>query len=165
MAGVFVALAQRPQFGESDRKPGPAMPQESIVFTVFVVFTGAAVLATLALYARQSLLVAYIALGALLGPWGLGLVGDAALVRDTAEFGIVFLLFLLGLNLQPQELLRMVRKTTQVTLLSSLLFAALGYGVAIAFGYTQLEALLIGGATTFSSTIIGLKLLPSAWAR
>ncbi|MFM1891022.1 MAG: hypothetical protein RLZ44_99 [Pseudomonadota bacterium] len=137
------------------------MPQESIVFTVFVVFTGAAVLATLALYARQSLLVAYIALGALLGPWGLGLVGDAALVRDTAEFGIVFLLFLLGLNLQPQELLRMVRKTTQVTLLSSLLFAALGYGVAIAFGYTQLEALLIGGATTFSSTIIGLKLLPT----
>lgn len=137
------------------------MPQESIVFTVFVVFTGAAVLATLALYARQSLLVAYIALGALLGPWGLGLVGDAALVGEIAEFGIVFLLFLLGLNLQPQELLRMVRKTTQVTLLSSLAFALAGYAVASAFAYTQFEALLVGGAMSFSSTIIGLKLLPT----
>ena len=137
------------------------MQQESIVFTVFVVFTGAAVLATLALFARQSLLVAYIALGVLLGPWGLSLVSDASLVRDTAEFGIVFLLFLLGLNLQPQELWRMVRKTTQVTLLSSLVFAVVGYGIALGFGYTPLEALLIGGAMTFSSTIIGLKLLPT----
>ncbi len=137
------------------------LQQESIVFTVFLVFTGAAVLATFALYARQSLLVAYIALGALLGPWGLGFVADAALVRAMSEFGIVFLLFLLGLNLHPQELLRMVRKTTQVTLLSSFVFALSGYTIALGFGFTQLEALLIGGVMTFSSTIIGLKLLPT----
>jgi Kef-type K+ transport system membrane component KefB len=137
------------------------MQQDAIVFTVFVIFSGAAVLATLALYARQSLLVAYIALGVLLGPWGLGVVSDAALVSDIASFGIVFLLFLLGLNLQPQELLRMVRKTTLVTLASSLLFAGVGYTVAIGFGFAQLDALLVGAAMTFSSTIIGLKLLPT----
>lgn len=44
------------------------MPHDPIVATFFLVFTGAVVLATLALAARQSLLVAYIALGALLGP-------------------------------------------------------------------------------------------------
>jgi Kef-type K+ transport system membrane component KefB len=137
------------------------MPHDSIVFTVFLVFTGAAALATLALFARQSLLVAYIALGVLLGPWGLALVPDSALVGNIAEFGIVFLLFLLGLNLQPQELWRMVRKTTQVTLLSSLAFAFLGYAIAAAFGFSPLEALLIGAAATFSSTIVGLKLLPT----
>ncbi|MEJ2575920.1 MAG: cation:proton antiporter, partial [Gammaproteobacteria bacterium] len=82
------------------------MAHDPIVFTVFLVFTGAALLASLALYARQSLLVAYIVLGVLLGPWGLGLVPDEPLMRDLAEFGITFLLFLLGLNLQPQELLR-----------------------------------------------------------
>ena len=137
------------------------MEQGSIVFTVFLVFTGAALFATLALYARQSLLVAYILLGVLLGPWGLGFVDDAELIRDISEFGIIFLLFLLGLNLQPQELVRMVRKTTLVTLISSLLFALIGYLVAIAFGFSQMEALLIGGAATFSSTIVGLKLLPT----
>ena len=42
----------------------------NIFYTVFLIFVGAAVLSTLVLYTRQSLLVAYILLGAMLGPWG-----------------------------------------------------------------------------------------------
>ena len=137
------------------------MQQDPIVFTVFLVFTGAAVFATLALFARQSLLVAYIVLGALFGPSALGLVSDPELIRSISEFGIMFLLFLLGLNLQPQELIRMVRKTTQVTVLSSLAFFVTGFAVSVAFGFGTIEALLVGGAATFSSTIVGLKLLPT----
>lgn len=137
------------------------MDQDPIVFTVFLVFTGAALFATLALYARQSLLVAYILLGVLLGPSGLQLVNDPDLIRGLSKFGIMFLLFLLGLNLQPQELVRMVRKTTVVTVLSSILFALVGYLVAYGFGFTHVESILIGGTATFSSTIIGLKLLPT----
>lgn len=137
------------------------MDTHSIGFTIFLVFSGAALFATLALFARQSLLVAYILLGILLGPWGLGLVNDPDQIREISEFGIMFLLFLLGLNLQPQDLLHMVRKTTVVTLLSSVIFATTGFGIAIAFGFGWLESLLVGGAATFSSTIIGLKLLPT----
>lgn len=137
------------------------MQQEPIVFTIFLVFTGAAVFATLALFARQSLLVAYIALGVILGPSMLGLVTDPDLIRSISEFGIMFLLFLLGLNLQPQELIRMVAKTTQVTLLSSLAFFGLAFLVTYAFGFGIVESLLVGGAATFSSTIVGLKLLPT----
>ena len=137
------------------------MTHDPIVFTIFLVFTGAAVLATLSLYARQSLLVAYIALGVLLGPWGLGLTGEPETVTQISHIGIVFLLFLLGLNLQPQDLMRTVRNTTTVTLASSVVFAAIGAGVAWWFGFGPTESLLIGGAMTFSSTIIGLKLLPT----
>ena len=137
------------------------MTHDPIVFTIFLVFTGAAVLATLSLYARQSLLVAYIALGVLLGPWGLGLTGEPETVTQISHIGIVFLLFLLGLNLQPQDLIRTVRNTTTVTLASSVVFAAIGAGVAWWFGFGPTESLLIGGAMTFSSTIIGLKLLPT----
>jgi Kef-type K+ transport system membrane component KefB len=137
------------------------VPHDPIVFTFFLVFTGAAVLATLALFARQSLLVAYIALGALLGPWGLGLVEDAAVVSDVSNTGIMFLLFLLGLDLHPQDLIRSLRRTLHVTLVSSLVFAAAGIAIGLATGFTRLEALVLGGAMTFSSTIIGLKLLPT----
>jgi len=42
-----------------------------------------------------------------------------------------------------------------------LLFAVIGYAIAVGFGFSHMEALLIGGAATFSSTIIGLKLLPT----
>lgn len=138
------------------------MPDGSVVFTVFLIFTGAAVVATLALFARQSLLVAYVLLGVLLGPSALGLVSDPEVVRELSHFGIMFLLFLLGLNLNPRDLLQMVRKTTAVTVVSSLVFATLGGAIALAFGFALFDAVVVGIATTFSSTIIGLKLLPTS---
>ena len=67
-----------------------------MMFSIFLIFTGAAVLATVALYARQSLLMAYILLGAIVGPAGFGMVDDPRLIEDIAPVGIIFLLFLLA---------------------------------------------------------------------
>jgi Kef-type K+ transport system membrane component KefB len=135
--------------------------QQDIVFTIFLIFTGAAVLATVALYARQALLVAYILLGLLLGPSVLGLVNDPDLIGEIAHIGIIFLLFLMGLELNPREFLLLMRKTIIVTLASSLVFWCSGTLLALLFGYSFREALLIGSVMIFSSTIIGLKLLPT----
>ncbi len=135
--------------------------QSPIFLTLFLIFSGAAVLATAALLVRQALLISYIVLGALFGPWGLHLIDDPETVKEIAHIGIIFLLFLLGLDLQPKELLGMVRKTTLVTLISSLIFAFIGAVLAFSFGFDPIECLVIGGAVTFSSTIIGLKLLPT----
>ena len=137
------------------------MTQNPIVFTFFLVFTGAAILATAALAARQSLLVAYIGLGILFGPWGLNLVADAALVSESARVGIMFLLFLLGLDLTPQDLARTLRHTTLVTVGSAVVLAIVGGAIGLLVGFTPLESLVIGAALGFSSTIIGLKLLPT----
>jgi len=135
--------------------------QQDIVFTIFLIFTGAAVLATIALYARQALLVAYILLGILLGPSALGLVSDPDLIGEIAHIGIMFLLFLMGLELNPREFVLLMRKTIIVTLASSLVFWSTGTLLALLFGYPFGEALLIGSVMIFSSTIIGLKLLPT----
>lgn len=137
------------------------MHTDPIIFYIFVIFTGSAILATLALYARQALLVAYIFLGIIVGPSGFAMVSDTSLISSIADIGIIFLLFLLGLNLQPQDLLQMLRKTTVLTLLSSLAFALLGMGCALLFNFNMIDSLLIGAAAMFSSTIIGLKLLPT----
>ncbi len=137
------------------------MQSDVIVFSIFLIFTGAAVFAGAALYLRQSMLVAYIALGTLAGPWGIGLVTDATTIQGIGHVGIIFLLYLLGLNLHPQKLLQMLREATRVTLLSSLAFAVVGYLIALAFGFSTVECILIGAAMMFSSTIIGLKLLPT----
>ena len=137
------------------------MHGESILFTLFLIFTGASIVAGLALFARQSMLVAYIALGALVGPWGLGLVEDATTAQGIGEVGIIFLLYLLGLNLHPLKLVRMMREATLVTLWSSLGFAAAGTAAALALGFRAHEALVMGALSVFSSTIIGLKLLPT----
>lgn len=132
-----------------------------MIFTFFLIFSGAALAATLALYARQALLVAYILLGIVLGPSVSGVVSDPQLIKDIAHIGIIFLLFLMGLDLQPQELLRMIGKSSAITLLSSLAFAAGGMAVALAWQFALVDAIVIAMAMTFSSTIVGLKLLPT----
>jgi Kef-type K+ transport system membrane component KefB len=137
------------------------MDASSITFSFFLIFTGAAVLASIALYTRQPLIIAYIVLGAALGPHGLHLVTDVKLLAEIAHVGIIFLLFLLGLDMQPQALWATLRKSTLVAFVSSVLFLLTGYVVAILFGFNNFDALVIGAAMMFSSTIIGIKLLPT----
>ena len=137
------------------------MYSESILFSIFLIFGGAALLATVALYLRQAMLVAYLAIGAILGPWGLGLVADADLISDIARIGIIFLLFLLGLNLSPQKLFELLRETTLVTVFCTLIFGGIAGGIALAFGLGGVDSLIIGVCASFSSTIVGLKLLPT----
>ena len=137
------------------------MAETSIVYILFLIFSGAAILATLALGLRQSLIIAYIALGLLVGPWGFNLISDLGLIQNIANVGIVFLLFLLGLHLQPQQLIRLAGETVLVTGLSSLVILVLGFGYGLLFGYSRIEALIIGSSLMFSSTIIGLKLIPT----
>ncbi|WP_281647206.1 cation:proton antiporter [Parendozoicomonas sp. Alg238-R29] len=137
------------------------MDSGSLFYSFFLIFTGAAILATVALATRQPLIVAYIVLGGIFGPSGLELVTDTSLLSDISHAGIIFLLFLLGLDMQPSHLMHMLRKTATVGLFSSLVFALMGYGCAQAFGFTDTESLVIGGTMMFSSTIIGIKLLPT----
>lgn len=134
---------------------------QSIVFPLFLIFVGAALFATLALFARQSLIIGYILLGALLGPWGAGWVTDTRLIANLSEVGIIFLLFLLGLNLTPQKLWLLLKQTLLVTLLTSAVFGLAGGAIALAFGFTTGESALVGVAAMFSSTIVGIKLLPT----
>jgi Kef-type K+ transport system membrane component KefB len=134
---------------------------QNVVHIFFLIFTGGAFAASIALFGKQPLLVAYIALGALLGPYGLQWVTDVDLIAQIASIGIVFLLFLLGLDMQPQALLRVLRQVAHITLISSLLFALAGFSVAHIFNYSLTECLIIGASMMFSSTIIGIKLLPT----
>lgn len=137
------------------------MTDHGVIFSIFLIFSGATLLATLALFIRQSMLLAYILVGILAGPWGLHLVTDVKLIGQISEVGIIFLLFLLGMNLEPQDLARLFRKTTVVTLVSSALFFGAGFSLSLAFGLNATDSSVIGICMMFSSTIIGLKLLPT----
>lgn len=133
----------------------------SIIHSLYLIFAGAALAATLALYMRQALIIGYIMLGIALGPWGAGWVDDTRLISNLAEVGIIFLLFLLGLHLTPQKLYQLLKQTLLVTLMTSVIFGLSGWSLALAFGFGQAESLLVGTAAMFSSTIMGIKLLPT----
>lgn len=137
------------------------MESDPLVFSFFLIFTTAAILATVALFTRQPLIVAYIVVGAILGPSGLSLVSDPELIRGISTIGIIFLLFLLGLDMQPAKLLSMLKEATLVGISSSILFALFGFVVSSLFGFSFHECVIIGITMMFSSTIIGIKLLPT----
>jgi Kef-type K+ transport system membrane component KefB len=128
------------------------MDSSAITFSFFLIFSGAALFATLALYTRQPLIIAYIALGACIGPFGASLVTGTKLLGDIGHVGIIFLLFLLGLDMQPQALWATLRKSTVVAIFSSCIFMGMGYAVALLFGFSQVDSLIIGAAMMFSST-------------
>ena len=88
-------------------------------------------------------------------------MNDAYLIKQIGDIGIIFLLFLLGLHLDPQNLWQMLKKATWVAIPSSFCFAVVGFLIADYFGFARQEAIVIGLSMMFSSTIIGLKLLPT----
>ncbi|ODS24720.1 sodium:proton antiporter [Candidatus Endobugula sertula] len=137
------------------------MEENSLLQSFFLIFSGSAIIATIALYTRQPLLVAYIVLGAVFGPYGLKLMTNVDLISDISHIGIIFLLFLLGLDMQPKALASVIKQVTPVALFSSGLFAICGYGIGVIFHYSSIECMVIGMAMMFSSTIIGIKLLPT----
>jgi Kef-type K+ transport system membrane component KefB len=137
------------------------MGSDQFVFSFFLIFTSTAVLATVALYTRQPLIITYIVTGMILGPSGMAFIDNPELISSIAKFGIIFLLFLLGLDMQPAKLINTLKSSMLVGIGSSILFFILGFIIATLFGYTQVETIIIGLAMMFSSTIIGIKLLPT----
>ena len=134
---------------------------EGAATSIAIVFIGAALLGALSLYARQPLLIVYILLGMIIGPHGLGIIANAELLQEIGEFGIMFLLFIVGLDLPPNRLKRMFGSSVMVAVLSTAIFFVLGFLVMTAFGFGRSEAVVVGIASGFSSTLIGIKLLPT----
>jgi len=129
--------------------------------TFFLIFAGSAISASLALYFRQPLLVVYMMVGAVLGPYGIHWIKYVQVVTELSHIGILFLLFLLGLEMKPSKLWVVLKEAMVVWLVSSVVFAASGYLLGMALGFGSRESVVLGMGTMFSSTIIGIKLLPT----
>ena len=99
----------------------------------------------------------YLLAGIAIGPWGLKLVGQVEDVRAFAELGVVFLLFVIGLELEPRRLWSMRTRLLGLGLsqvLGSVILIAL---VALAFGVDFRVALVAGMALSLSSTALALQ--------
>jgi monovalent cation:proton antiporter-2 (CPA2) family protein len=101
----------------------------------------------------------YLAAGIAIGPFGLGLVGDAEHILHFAELGVVFLLFVIGLELQPSRLWVLRRMMFGLGGSQVLLTAALLAGLASLAGLSPAASVLIGLILAPSSTPFVLQLL------
>lgn len=119
----------------------------------------AAIGGVLAQLLRQPLIVAFIVVGILLGPSGVGMVTYSSEIELFARLGIALLLFVVGLKLD----LHVIRTVGPVALASGLgqvIFTSImGYLIALLLGMSHVSAMYVAVALTFSSTIIIVKLL------
>jgi len=130
------------------------------VFTeMAVLLLFAAAVGALGVRLRQPLIVAFIAVGILVGPSVLGWVSANDQVDLLAKFGITLLLFVVGLKLDL-HIIRAMGPVALATGLGQVIFTSVvGYLIGSAFGMTPVTALYVAVALTFSSTIIIVKLL------
>jgi len=104
-------------------------------------------------------IVGYLATGLLLGPHALGLVSDSAQTHHLAEFGVVFLMFSIGLEFSLPKLRVMRREVFGLGLAQVAATVALGVGLALLLGGSWQAGLVLGGVAAMSSTAIVSKLL------
>ncbi|ELR66818.1 Glutathione-regulated potassium-efflux system protein KefB [Photobacterium marinum] len=132
-----------------------------LIFELCTIVISAAVLGTLFLYARQPIILAYIASGMLIGPSGLAWIRSSEDITQIGNLGVILLLFLIGLNLQPKKLISLFKESAFITLGTCCFFFTGTLIFALAIQLPLIDALIIAAALMFSSTVIGLKLIPT----
>lgn len=131
----------------------------NFLFNAFVFLSAACLVVPLASRFKLGSVLGYLAAGVLIGPYGLGLIGNAEQIMEFAEFGVVMMLFVIGLELEPATLWRMRKQMIglgglQVSM-TALAFMILG----MALGYDWRMSLAAGMALALSSTAIVLQML------
>ena len=125
-----------------------------------VIYLSAAVIAVpLSKFLGLGSIIGYLAAGIAIGPWGLGLVTQVDDILRFAEFGVVLMLFLVGLELEPRRLWSMRRPIFGFGLAQVLGCAVLMTALAMAFGVGWRVALVASLGLALSSTAIALQVM------
>jgi monovalent cation:proton antiporter-2 (CPA2) family protein len=109
--------------------------------------------------ARLSSILGYVAAGLVIGPWGLQLIGNVDSILHIAELGVVLLLFIIGLELQPARLRVMRRVVFGLGSAQVLLCTAVLGGAAWMLGLAPTSAAIVGFGLSLSSTPLVLQVL------
>ncbi|WP_289032513.1 monovalent cation:proton antiporter-2 (CPA2) family protein [uncultured Roseibium sp.] len=129
-------------------------------FTESIIFLAATVVAVpIAKRLGLGSVVGYLAAGAAIGPFGLGFLGSGEDVLHVAELGVVLLLFVIGLELDPQKLWKMKRDIFGLGTAQVLLTGATLYSIGHFLGYSTKLSLVAGFGLALSSTAFALQIL------
>jgi len=129
------------------------------VLELAIIVLVAAVLGIVAKLLKQPTVLAYLVTGVIVASFGFFNLGDKSVFQIFSDLGIMFLLFLIGLEINYSSL-KLVGKTAAIAGLAQVVFtAAIGFGIASWMHFSIIASAYIALALTFSSTVIVVKLL------
>ena len=136
------------------------MEQNSFLFQALVFLAAAVMFVPIAKRMRLGSVLGYLLAGIVIGPFALGFIGEeGADLMHYAEFGVVMMLFLIGLELEPQLLWKLRKSIIGLGSLQVILTAAVISAVAAAAGFIWQQALALGLILALSSTAMVMQLL------
>ncbi len=124
-----------------------------------LILTVATILGIMAKLLKQPLILAYLLTGVIVGPFALGLIKNIEIVEGLASIGIVFLLFFIGLELNPRRLIELGKSALTIALVQILILGSIYYFACLGLGLSGMGAIYLALALTFSSTAIIVTLL------
>lgn len=133
----------------------------SILLSLFVMLAAAKVMAEVFERLKQPAVVGEILAGVVIGPSLLGWVHPSDLISIIAEIGVIFLLFTVGLETKPQSIIQVGRRATTVGVLGVIFPFVAGYGIAMWWDGSFVEAMFIGAALVATSVGITARVLGS----
>lgn len=131
--------------------------ENNLLLAIFVLLAASVALVPLAKRWGLGTVLGYLAAGVLIGPYGLRLVNDSDLIRHIAEYGVVMMLFLIGLELQPSEVWRMRHQLLGMGVPQLVVTTALLSLILLSTGIRWESALIMGMALSMSSTAIAMQ--------
>jgi glutathione-regulated potassium-efflux system ancillary protein KefC len=132
---------------------------ETVLHNVLVFLIAAVAVVPLAKRLRLGAVLGYLLAGLLIGPWGLRLILDAEVILHFAEFGVVLLLFLIGLELNPRRLWDMRRAIVGAGLSQLIMTTVPLLALALLAGMTTGSALVTSYVLALSSTPFAMQIL------
>jgi monovalent cation:proton antiporter-2 (CPA2) family protein len=126
---------------------------------VAILLTAAVVTVSLFRLMKLSSILGFLAAGLVIGPWGLRLITDVSSILHASEFGVVLLLFIIGLELQPTRLWVMRRTVFGLGSVQVLSCSVILGGAAWWWGLPPVAAAVVGFGLSLSSTPLVLQVL------
>lgn len=130
-----------------------------LLLKLFVMFVAAKLAAEIFERLKQPAVAGEILAGVLIGPGVLALVHPDELTHALAEIGVIFLLFLVGLETKPSDIFRVGFRATLVAVLGVIVPFIFGYVLMIAWGQSQIESIFVGAAMVATSVGITARVL------
>jgi Na+:H+ antiporter len=136
-------------------------PPLGLAVSMLLIFGSAKLLAEVFERLRQPGIVGEILAGVLIGPSILGWIAPDANLTFLAELGVIFLLFRVGLEIKPSDLVAVGRTAAAVGVLGVAIPLVMGWATMRLWGASQIESLFVGAALTATSVGISAQLLAS----
>src|SRR5688572_18167201 len=130
-----------------------------VPLSMLIVFAGAKLLAELFERVNQPGIVGEILAGVLIGPSVLGWISPDELLKALADLGVMFLLFRVGLDVKPAELIKLGGTAAMVAACGVIVPLAMGWGIMLWWGRAQIEAIFVGACMVATSVGITAQVL------